>query len=165
MKLHIRQAFIADIPLIREITMQVWPQTYIPIIGAQQVSYMLDLFYSAGSLTKQMEESGHKFIIGYNEKDGLAFASYSEIGPETFKLHKLYILPNQQGKGVGRFMLNHIVADIKSNGAHSLLLNVNRHNHSAITFYEKTGFTHFRDEDIDIGGGYFMNDHVLRLSF
>lgn len=70
-----------------------------------------------------------------------------------------------QGQGIGRGMVDHIVAQIRKEcPTGELRLNVNIHNAQAITFYNKYGFRHLRDEDIDIGGGYFMNDHVLCLS-
>ena len=160
--LRIVNASVSYIPLIRTLTMQIWPQTYVPIIGQEQVAYMLDRFYSEASLLDQMTHQQHQFIIAYEDEEPVAFASYGRIGPDTFKLHKLYILPAMQGKGVGRSLVEHIAAAVKKEGSEWLTLNVNIHNHAAMAFYERTGFTHFRSEDIDIGGGYFMNDHVLR---
>lgn len=161
-KLHITTATLADIPLIRQLTMQVWPQTYIPIVGEEQVNYMLGRFYSPESLTKQMQD-GHTFIIGYDGGQPVAFASYSEILPQVYKLHKLYIITTQQGKGTGRAMVDHIAATLGALGAKELRLNVNRYNTPARNFYAKTGFQQIAEEDIDIGDGYFMNDYVLSL--
>jgi diamine N-acetyltransferase len=159
----IKNATISDIPLIRELCMQIWPQTYTPILGPEQVNYMIGLFYSPDALKRQMDENGHNFIIGYLDSIPVAFASYSEEEPGIFKLHKLYIHPGTQGKGMGRFMLDHIVTALKSKKGMSLRLNVNRFNTSAMAFYKKMGFHHLEDEDIDIGEGYFMNDHMLEL--
>lgn len=162
--LHIKVAGVADIPVIQALTTEIWPPTYIPIIGERQVDYMLNLFYTAEALEKQITEFNHKFIICYTGDQAAAFASYSEIEPAVFKLHKIYILPSMQGKGIGRYMLNYITEDIKAKGAVALRLNVNIHNHPAKAFYSKVGFTHYKDEDIDIGAGFFMNDHVLSLA-
>jgi diamine N-acetyltransferase len=162
-KLEIKKAFISDIPLIIELTKRVWPQTYVPIIGAEQVAYMLDIFYSPAVLQKQMEELGHQFVICYADTEPVGFASWSPIDNLVYKLHKLYVLPDCQGSGIGRQLIAHIARDISAQGASVLLLNVNRYNYNAIAFYEKNGFEHYRDEDIDIGHGYFMNDHVLSL--
>jgi GNAT superfamily N-acetyltransferase len=161
--LSIKNAGASDIPPIRELAMQVWPQTYTPILGPEQVAYMLALFYTPASLEKQMAEPEHQFIICYNDNEPVAFAAWSPIAPHIFKLHKIYIIPGQQGKGIGRFIIDHIVREIRTQGATTLLLNVNIYNHAAKAFYAKTGFKHLRDEDIDIGSGYFMNDHVLKL--
>ncbi len=160
----IRKAAVADIPLIKKLVSQVWPQTYIPIIGAAQVAYMLDSFYSPQALTTQIEEQAHQFIIAYQDDIPVAFAAYSPLSPDTWKLHKLYILPDVQGKGIGKKMVNYIKIDVADKGATDLVLNVNIHNTSAIAFYNKYGFRHLRDEDIDIGSGYFMNDHVYTLA-
>ena len=162
MNLEIRSANLADIPLIRELTMQVWPQTYTPVIGTEQVNYMLDRFYNPDALQQQIE-TGHKFILAYDGTAPVAFASYSETEPQIYKLHKLYIISGQQGKGIGRFLIDNIVDDLKQLKASALRLNVNRYNTSAQAFYEKTGFRQISEEDIDIGNGYFMNDYVLSL--
>ncbi|MES2704260.1 MAG: GNAT family N-acetyltransferase [Bacteroidota bacterium] len=161
--LEIIKADVSHIPLIIALNEQVWPQTYIPIIGEQQVAYMMGLFYTPEALKKQMTELQHQFIICYYQGTPAAFASYSAIEPGIYKLHKIYILPSMQGKGIGRYVLGYITDDIAAQGATTLRLNVNIHNHAAKAFYEKTGFRHFKDEDIDIGGGYFMNDHVLSM--
>ncbi len=158
--LSVRTATIADIPLIQELAMQVWPQTYTPILGDEQVAYMLGKFYTTDALAGQMQQ-GHSFIICSSGDTPVAFASWSQIQPGIFKLHKIYIVTGQQGKGIGRFVIEHIVNELRKTKAKELRLNVNIHNHTAKAFYERTGFKQLYDEDIAIGSGYFMNDHVL----
>ena len=93
----------------------------------------------------------------------VGFASYSlKINTkDIFRLHKIYILQSQQGKGVGKFLLDKIIADITPSGAKFIELNVNRNN-TALHFYKKLGFKIIAEEDIDIDNGYFMNDYVMR---
>jgi protease PrsW len=155
----LRKAYPADIPLIREMAYKIWPVTYGSILSQEQLDYMLELIYSEQALKEQMEKN-HEFIIVYDGVHPVGFASFSLIEPQTYKLHKIYVLPSQQGKGTGRFIIDQLVKAMKSKGAASLQLNVNRHN-NAKTFYEKLGFTVIREEDIDIGKGYFMNDYVM----
>lgn len=155
----IRIASPEDIPLIRELTLKVWPQTYTAIISPQQIDYMLDMMYSEASLQKQMEE-GIKFILVYDETVPVGFAAYQEIQPAIYKLHKIYILTSQQGKGTGKFVIEHIIHDIKQKDADALQLQVNRHN-KARSFYEKLGFAVIEEADFDIGNGYFMNDYIM----
>ena len=120
---------------------------------------MLDLIYSEASLQKQMNDN-HHFIIVHEGDQPVGFASYSETGPQIYKLHKIYVLPTQQGKGTGRFVIDQVVRTIKARGANRLQLNVNRNN-KAKDFYEKLGFAAIGEENIDIGNGYFMNDYVM----
>jgi ribosomal protein S18 acetylase RimI-like enzyme len=157
--LNIRTASIDDIPLIRELTFKVWPQTYAAIISQQQIDYMLEMMYSEASLKKQMDE-GSQFIIVCDDAEPVGFASFRETKPAVYKLHKIYILTTQQGKGTGRFVIDYIINAIKQNGATDLQLQVNRHN-KARSFYEKIGFTVMEEANFDIGNGYFMNDYVM----
>lgn len=155
----IRHAGEADLATIRNLALDVWPQTYSGILSPAQINYMLQQIYSVGSLKNQFRDQ-HQFIIIYNSGVPVGFASYSEVEPSVYKLHKLYILPLHQGRGTGRFALEQIIRDIKPKGATALQLNVNRHN-TAKAFYESLGFEVLRSEDIDIGNGFFMNDYVM----
>ena len=157
--LKIRNASIKDITLIQELTYQVWPQTYAPILSNEQIEYMLEMMYSDTSLQQQMRD-GARFLIAYDDKVPVGFAAYQEIKPADFKLHKIYVLRTWQGKGTGRFMINHIIEEIRKQGASTLQLQVNRHN-KAKDFYELLGFTIIEEADFDIGNGYFMNDYVM----
>ena len=161
--LSIRNASVDDVRLIRELTFKVWPQTYAAIISQQQIDYMLDMMYSEASLKKQMEE-GSRFIIAEDGAEPVGFASYEEIKSTVFKLHKLFILASQQGKGAGRFVIDYIINEIKQKAATALQLQVNRHN-KAGSFYEKLGFVVIEEADFDIGNGYFMNDYVMEKKF
>jgi ribosomal protein S18 acetylase RimI-like enzyme len=69
-------------------------------------------------------------------------------------------MPQSQGKGTGKFVINEILKAIIIKGGKALQLNVNRNNR-AKEFYEKLGFTIIREEDNDIGNGYLMNDYVM----
>ncbi|MEO8769141.1 MAG: GNAT family N-acetyltransferase [Ferruginibacter sp.] len=163
--LEIKKAGIKDIELIQQLAHAIWPDAYGKIISPGQLSYMLNLIYSKDALTNQVENLHHQFIIVRENDHAVGFASYSpkHSGDATiYRLHKLYVLPNQQGKGTGKFLLNFIKEEIKQTGAKIIELNVNRHN-KALHFYNKIGFSIAREEDIDIGSGYFMNDFVMEL--
>jgi ribosomal protein S18 acetylase RimI-like enzyme len=156
----IKNASVNDISLIHELTFKVWPQTYAAILSQEQISYMLDMMYSEAALKKQMTEEACRFLIVYDDDDPVGFASFSEIKPRIFKLHKIYILSSQQGKGTGKFVLDFIINEIQQQGASALQLQVNKYN-KAKSFYEKLGFAVIEEADFDIGNGYFMNDYVM----
>lgn len=159
---EIKKGWIEDIPLIQELTNKVWPQTYASIISQEQINYMMELSYTKVSLTKQMTEEGCNYIIVYDNGIPVGFASYGEIETGIWKLHKLYVLPDQQGKGSGRFMLDYITDNLKLQNVKALQLQVNRSN-NAKAFYEKAGFVVIKTADFDIGNGFFMNDYVMEM--
>ena len=161
--LTVQKATTANIPLIRQLTFEIWPKTYSNIISKEQIDYMLEQMYNPATLQKQMEEEGCTFIIVYDDKEPVAFASYNEIEPQLWKLNKIYILSTQQGKGTGKFIINYIVDEIKIKHAKALQLQVNREN-KAKDFYVKLGFKIIQTANFDIGNGYFMNDYVMELT-
>jgi len=155
----IRKASPNDIGLIRELCLQVWPQTYASIISPEQITYMLEMMYSEASLQQQMQ-NGALFIIVYDKNEPVGFTSYQEVKPGIVKLHKLYVLPSQQGKGTGRFIINYIIAATKQDNIIAIQLQVNRRN-KARDFYERLGFTVIEEFDFEIGNGWVMDDYVM----
>ena len=158
-KFEIRKATIDDIPLIRELCYKVWPQTFASILSQDKIDYMLEYMYSAASLKKQME-TGSQFILVYEDNEPVGYAAYFHKGEDIYKLDKIYVLLSQQGKGTGKFVVDHIVNEIKKKGATALQLQVHRQN-KARNFYEKLGFVIIEEKDFDIGQGFFMNDYVM----
>jgi RsiW-degrading membrane proteinase PrsW (M82 family)/N-acetylglutamate synthase-like GNAT family acetyltransferase len=157
--MSLRKAFEHDIPLIRDMAFRIWPTAYGGIISKEQIDYMLDMMYSEASLTEQMRK-GAEFVIAYDGVEAVGFASVGLLEGNVYKLHKLYVLPSQQGRGTGRFLVDAIVRAVKSKGGTALRLNVNKHN-PAVGFYEKIGFVTTYEEVLDIGNGYVMDDYVM----
>ena len=159
----IRTATAEDIPVIIALAEDTWLPTYVPIIGEVQVRYMLDRFYNPGALLAQMKEGQH-FLLLLEHEAPVGFASYSKNDGDAYKLNKLYVQPYLQGKGYGKALLGAVISEAKALGAGELILNVNRYN-TAKAFYEREGFVVLREENIDIGAGYFMNDFVMGVKF
>jgi diamine N-acetyltransferase len=151
-----------DITTIQHLANIIWPAAYKNIISTEQISYMLELIYSTAALTKQIE-AGHQFIFAVENDKPIGFASFSQKSkeePNLYRLHKIYVLPKQSIKGIGSFMLSYLSDESKIAGASFLQLNVNKNN-SAILFYEKKGFVILKEEVINIGNGYVMDDYVM----
>jgi len=157
--LKIRNASITDIPLIRDLTFRIWPQTYTGLLTPEQIEYMLNMMYSESTLEKQIN-GGSQFIFVYDDDEPVGFAAYFSKEASIYKLDKIYILPSQQGKGTGRFVIDYIVEELKKKEATALQLQVKRDN-KARFFYEKLGFKILHEINVDIGNGYFMNDYLM----
>jgi ribosomal protein S18 acetylase RimI-like enzyme len=126
---------------------------------------MLDTIYSENTLEDVMETSKQKFLLIFENGIPKGFASFGLRDEEKLvhKLHKIYVLPQTQGKGYGRRLIQEVIQLFKEKEMHILDLNVNRNNQAKI-FYEKMGFNVIREEDIPIGP-YWMNDYVMRIEF
>ena len=125
------------------------------------MEYMLDWMYSTTSLQQQMQ-NGHQFFVAEVDDTLIGFASVSKEDGDTYKLNKLYVLPNTQKTGAGKALLLSVIAFAKENGGREIQLQVNRNN-NAKDFYLKHGFVILYEADFEIGNGYFMNDYVMGL--
>lgn len=158
----IRTATVNDVDTILSIADTTWWVAYSPILEKEQITFMLNEIYSADKIGKQVAENLQTYLLLEEQGTPVAFASYSprEENADIFKLHKLYCLPQTQGKGYGKILINAVAQKTKDAGKQILELNVNRFN-KALSFYEKMGFAIAYEEDIPIGP-YWMNDFVMR---
>lgn len=157
----LRKAKEQDIEIIQDIANNTWYDTYGDLLTIEQIKYMLDKMYNKGELLSQLK-NGHTFLIAEQNNRDLGFAGFSLINHETatYKLHKLYVLPESHGKGVGKLLINEVLNLVKKSGGTKLQLNVNRNN-KASKFYSSAGFIIKETVDLDIGNGFFMNDYVM----
>ncbi|NQX43314.1 L-amino acid N-acyltransferase YncA [Pedobacter steynii] len=160
--LHIYNATSSDFPIIQEIAYITWPDTFGAILSKEQISYMVEMMYSTAALTEQTTQKKHQYLLVKDETKHLGYASYelNYKGLSKTKIHKIYILPEAQGKGVGKLLMNTITDIARKNQDTILSLNVNRDN-AAFDFYKNIGFEKVGEENIDIGDGFLMEDFIM----
>ncbi len=156
----IKEATINDVQLLGALAHQIWPKVYGYMISEEQINYMLTLIYSEDALVKQIQ-NGQRFAIYYDNDVPLGFTGFGmEPNEPVFKLHKLYLDPSLQGKGIGLLLLNYVIAKAKDAESNTLRLNVNKYN-KTLSFYKKYGFEIVEEVVVDIGGGFVMDDYVM----
>jgi GNAT superfamily N-acetyltransferase len=155
-------ATVEDIPTIRDIAHITWHPTFREILSQEQIEYMLEMMYSENALKEQIEVKKHQFFLAKEGDKALGYLSvevdYNQQ-PVT-KIHKIYILPDLQSKGIGKLLMQKAEQVALENNNTILSLNVNRFN-KALKFYETVGFSITKTEDINIGNGYLMEDFVM----
>ena len=152
------------IPTIRALAQEYWPVAFVSILSASQIAYMMEMMYSHSALEEQMNR-GHQFAIASRNGAKVGYMSY-EIdceGTGKTKIHKLYIAPNFQRMGVGKAMVDFVSQQALLANNSALFLNVNKYNNKAISFYNKHQFQLVKEEEIDIGDGFIMDDYVFEL--
>ena len=163
--IHLEKITKNQLSIIKDLAYAIWPIAYGEILSKEQLNYMLDNFYSVDNLSNQMD-SGQVFELLLEDKNVIGYLGYEFNCKETglLKIHKIYLLPETQGKGFGKFMIDEIVNIAKSNNQKGVFLNVNKYN-KAKFFYEKLGFVISKEEVIDIGNDYVMDDYVMEYLF
>jgi ribosomal protein S18 acetylase RimI-like enzyme len=142
---------------------RIWQQHFTPIIGPDQVAYMLERFQSFEAMSRQIEEGlAYHLILDADEPSGYLAVQAREPQRDLF-LSKLYVLAEKRGRGLGREGLEFCVGLARSMGLDRITLRVNRDNDLAVRFYEKAGFRTDRCDVCDIGGGFVMDDYIMVL--
>ena len=156
----IKQGTVSDIPTVIRIQEKTWEPTYREILSPIQIAYMFEKIYSPEALENQMTEGEQQFLLLFDSDLPVGFAAVSQEVPGYFKLHKIYVLPNMQGTGAGKYLLAEVENYVRSVGGKTLGLNVNRYN-KARSFYEKMNFVVVKEVDVPIGP-YWMNDFIMQ---
>lgn len=160
----ISPATVDDIAKIQTIAKTTWPVAYGKILSKAQLDYMLDKFYADELLTATIINEEQHFILAFENEVCLGFASFEHnyTNKAVTRIHKLYILPNIQGKGIGKLLVDAVAKLAQEIQSSALSLNVNRFN-TAVAFYKKIGFSIMYEEDIEIGNGYLMEDYRMEM--
>lgn len=155
---------IEQLNVVIDLTKKIWPVAYGKILSKAQLDYMIDKFYNEPALRELMQK-GHVFYLAQDDNNNYeGFVSYEiNCEPNKTKIHKIYILPETQGTGLGRQFFELVKEKAIEDHQKAIFLNVNKYN-NAIHFYTKLGFAKVKDEVIDIGCGYVMDDYVMEFN-
>ncbi len=161
--MDIRALKYDELIIVHEIAHATWPNTFKDILSQEQIMYMLNWMYDLKQLEGQFNQ-GHQFFVAEVDGKPVGFIGIEPNYPEKglTKIHKIYILPNQQGLGIGKKLIEYVRELSIQSEKQGLLLNVNRFN-KAVDFYKVLGFKTLFEENIDIGNGFLMEDYVMKL--
>ncbi len=149
-----------DFQKIAALAKAIWTEHYTPIVGAAQVTYMLDKFQSAEVMRRQCQNEGyHYYEALYNGN----LAGYCAIRPEedAVFLSKIYVDKAHRGLGIAKAFLSHFTGQFQPR---SVWLTVNKNNADSIAAYQKMGFEITEEIVADIGGGFVMDDYKMTLT-
>ena len=148
-----------QIEAVASLAEEIWNQHFIPIIGKQQVDYMVEKFQSVPAIKAQLKE-GYQYYLFDCAKGYFGYTAVLPRGKELF-LSKLYIKKSRRGKGYGRQALAFIESLAATQDKSMVSLTVNRNNISTIKVYDKMGYKISGELVKDIGNGFVMDDFAM----
>jgi len=92
-------------------------------------------------------KGGHIFMV-YGDGGPVGCAALMPMGSGIYELSKMAISPHLRGQGIGRRLLEHVIAQAKLIAAKSLFLGSNTKLSNAIHLYESVGFHHVKPETL-----------------
>jgi RimJ/RimL family protein N-acetyltransferase len=138
---------------------EIWTEYYTPIIGKEQVEYMLGKFQSKESVSEQIKSGCRYFLI---EEVGrfIGYAAVQPKGDELF-LSKIYLKSSVRCKGYGGKTVKFLETLAREGRFKKITLTVNKYNSDSIKAYEKMGFKNVGSVIQDIGNGFVMDDYKM----
>lgn len=158
-----RDASHADIDTIRALADRIWHACYPGMISVEQIRFMLEWMYAPTRLAEDMQR-GVRYELALVDGLSVGYMGH-EVQHEkrVLHLHKIYLAPELHGRGAGQAMLAQVVQSARNAGMHAVELGVNKTNHRALAAYARAGFVVADSFVRDIGSGFVMDDHLLRL--
>ncbi len=105
--------------------------------------------------------AGRSYVVAELDGRVVGYAGLAVAGSDA-DVQTVAVSPDAQGRGLGRLLLDALVAEAARHGATSVLLEVRADNPAAIALYERTGF-----ERIAVRRRYYqpgdIDAHVMRL--
>lgn len=138
----------------------IWHEHFTPIIGKEQVEYMLSRFQSYPALQDQVLTGyeyyrllGNRKLCGYmairQDQDGRMFLS------------KLYIAKQYRGRHLAAFLFDFLKNLCRQRNCSAIWLTCNKHNDHSLNVYRHFGFQTIDAQKNDIGNGFFMDDYIM----
>jgi phosphinothricin acetyltransferase len=88
---------------------------------------------------------GFPVIVATIDDLAVGFGYYSEFRfRETYKFtveHSVYLMPNEEGKGIGKAILQYLIELAKKQKLHTMIAVIDYENQSSVAFHEQFGFT------------------------
>jgi ribosomal protein S18 acetylase RimI-like enzyme len=149
---------------LRALAESIWWEVYPEILSADQIRFMLDWMYAPATLRSDLADGRVRYDFLRVDGQAAGFTSrHPGEAPGEQHLAKLYLAKRFHGRGLGSAALREIIRRAGLEGASFVTLRVNRRNLPALRCYLRNGFRIERDLVSDIGGGFVMDDHWMRL--
>lgn len=164
-KMKLTKATEENIPLIQDLARRSWKNAYAEILSEEQMEYMLSEMYSKTELESQLQNPDYHYYLIIDEDNNSyeGFIGYEHnYEYKTTKLHRIYLIPESKGKGLGKLTLRFLNDKVSENENNRIILNVNKHN-AARNFYESQGYRVYDEGIFDIGNGFVMDDYLMEF--
>lgn len=145
---------------IADLAKVIWNEHFTPIIGKDQVDYMVEKFQSYPALKEQISEEYEYYQIF----SGGEFCGYTGIHPgedNRLFLSKLYLKKESRGHHLATGAFSFLKEICRERGYSAIWLTCNKHNGNSLGVYRHFGFEIVDTQEADIGGGFIMDDYIM----
>jgi len=151
-----------QLEIVESLARNIWTEHYAPIIGQEQVAYMLNRFQSKEAISEQIA-SGMLYFLMQENNEFIGYFAVQQKGRDLF-LSKIYVELSKRRRGYGKKAIHFAEALAKERSLTKIVLTVNKNNVNSIKAYKKMGFKNSGSLLQDIGSGFVMDDFTMEKS-
>jgi len=166
--IQIKIATTNDAELIADISRETFYESFAEFNTQADMDKFLAEQFSKKTLMEQVGETGNTFLLAYVDsypagylflKDTTEAALHTANAIEISRIYSrtLFI-----GKGIGKALMEAAIVQGRSMSKDCIWLGVWEHNHRAIDFYTKFGFSKFSEHDFVLGNDV-QRDWLMNL--
>lgn len=157
-QIKIDQVKLEEVEQLRQLAMTTFTETFGHHNTEEQLQDFYHKDYSLDILSKEIidPESRVYFIRYQNDVAGFLKLSWGNSQSEhelenAFEIHRLYLLNEFQGKGLGKALMSFALEEAHASGKDWVWLGVWEHNLKAQSLYQKYGFEKFSEHTFAVG--------------
>jgi GNAT superfamily N-acetyltransferase len=149
----------AGIECLVTLVQEIWPEVFVPLIGADQVDYMLAHYQGRDAIAGDQERGIRYFLV---TRDGgvIGYFAYA-LEEDRLFISKIYLKKEYRGLGLASGIFRHLEDLARENRKARLFLRVNRLNTNAVDVYLHRGFKITGSVDEPLGERFFLNDYLM----
>lgn len=147
--MNIRNAEPEDAEEIHDIALNSWKDTYNNLLSENTIEEVIADWYAIEDLRTKVDHPIFYVAEDKGEVVGFVHATVNEEGKAT--LHRIYLEPKEQRKGIGSKLYQKAENDLKEK-ANKIELEVLADNPKGNNFYQKQGFKEKEIEEIELKG-------------
>jgi ribosomal protein S18 acetylase RimI-like enzyme len=165
---NIRKCTLADLPVLHEIAVKTFVDTFGHLNSPLTMQAYLDDSFNPEKLQEELADGNSLFYFIYSSGKLAGYFKLNESGaqtdindPESLEIQRIYVSKQFQGQGIGSILLKEAINIAAERHKAYVWLGVWEKNEKALAFYKKNGFYEIGKHSFFMGAEE-QTDYILR---
>ena len=150
-----------QIDVLAALAQEIWQGHFSKMMDEKTLKHLIKTVQSKEVILKQISEGYLYYFIEQDNSPAGYFAYKIHKAKKELFLSKIYLLPSQRGKGLGREVIESLQEICKKLELSKITLTVLNKNVGAVKAYEKLGFDNMGVIERDFGNNIKFNDYAM----
>lgn len=155
---RIRPVLPTEVEVLAQIGRRTFESTFAAGNAPDDLRDYVERAFGVERVSDELHRPGSRFFFAELDGEAVGYlklnsgdAQTEPVAGATLEVERIYVDDNQQGRGVGKALLDFAFEVARRQGCDTIWLGVWENNPKAIRFYERQGFVAFGRHDFVIG--------------